>query len=114
MVCVASTQAAPLGVIDQQNTIATNRFFSGQNIIGQSFVPTLPGIDAIEFNLGSNTFGSSIYINVRDGLAGPDGLSGPILGTSNTLVLESDAPIQTRQTTWIGTVGSQFSVRQQH
>jgi hypothetical protein len=89
-------QGAPLGVIDQQNSVYTNNFFSGQNRIGQSFVPSLPGIDAIEFELGALTGGGAVFVNLRSGLSGPGGLDGPILGTSNSIDLPSNAPFEWR------------------
>jgi hypothetical protein len=89
--------SAPLGMVDQQNRPADGRFFAGQNNMGQSFVPTLPAIDAIEFDLGSLSGGiSTTYINLRDGVVGADGLQGPILGTTNSITLFDDSPILTR------------------
>ncbi|MEX2317185.1 MAG: hypothetical protein WD669_08535 [Pirellulales bacterium] len=84
--------AAPLVVVDQQNLIVDAVVLSGQSIIGQTFVPTLPAIDAFEFDLGALTGGTQIYINLRDGVAGTNGLQGAILGTTNTVVLPSEAP----------------------
>jgi hypothetical protein len=92
----AATQASPLGTIDQQNSIATNDFYSGQNRIGQSFVPSLSAIDAIEFELGALTGGNTVFVNLRNGLAGSGGLDGPIIGTSNTVVIPIDATFEWR------------------
>jgi hypothetical protein len=90
-------EAAPLQLIDQQNTTSDARFFSGQNRIGQSFTPTLPAVDAVELNLGSlSGLSSTIFVNLRSGLAGPDGLDGPILGTSNSVFLPPDTPNEVR------------------
>jgi hypothetical protein len=92
----AVCHAAPLLMIDQQNTISDARFLSGQNRLGQSFMPTLSAIDAIEISLGSLSDFSMFFVNLRDGLAGPTGLDGPILGTSNSIMLPPDAPNEMR------------------
>jgi hypothetical protein len=90
-------EAAPLLLVDQQNTTSDARFFSGQNRIGQSFTPTLPAVDAVELNLGSlSGLSSTIFVNLRSGLAGPDGLDGAILATSNSVLMPPDTPNEMR------------------
>jgi hypothetical protein len=91
-----AAHASPLATVDQQNGVATNDFYSGQFRIGQSFVPSLSAIDAIEFDLSTLTGGNSVYVNLRDGLSGTGGLDGPILGTSNTIVIPLEAPFERR------------------
>jgi hypothetical protein len=89
--------ADPITVIDQMNSPPIGSFFSGQSIIGQSFVPSLAGIDAIEFELGALSFlENSVFVNLRDGVSGANGLGGPILGTTAAIVIPGDSPIGTR------------------
>jgi len=81
---VVSLHAAPTQVIDQQNTgqiTGTN----GGTSFGQSFTPTLSGIDYIEVLMGGS--GDIVTVDILDGIIGFDGLGGPVIGTSNpTLV----------------------------
>jgi hypothetical protein len=93
---VSTASASSLAVIDQQNLINDARSFSGQSSIGQSFVPSLPAIEAIEFELGALTGGNHIFVNLRDGVFGATGLEGPILGRTNTLTIPSDAELAMR------------------
>ncbi len=77
--------ANPITQVDQQNLLANGAIgapsgkFDGY---GQSFTPTLTGIDAFEFFAFERAFGPVIamdwQINIREGT-----LTGTILGTSN-------------------------------
>jgi len=92
-----SAPAAPIAVVDQQNVMEDSAFFTAQNTIGQSFVPSLAGIDSIEFALGPYSSSElTVYVNLRDGVSGANGLGGPILGTSNSLVIPASADVATR------------------
>jgi hypothetical protein len=96
-VAAASVCAAPLGTVDQQNVVADGRVYTGQNNIGQSFVPTLDAIEAVDFQLGSlSVAASSIFVRLRDGVVGDNGLAGTPLAKSNTLVLPPDSPFEWR------------------
>jgi hypothetical protein len=74
--------ASPLYITDQANTSAMVGT-SGSSAIysfGQSFIPTLSQLNAVELTLGG--FESTAVVRIRDGLAGSDGLSGPLLAES--------------------------------
>lgn len=79
---VAQAVAAPIATIDQQNLGP----FSGTNgsgppiYFGQSFRPTLSGLDAVEFLLGGTN--TTAIVEILSGLSGADGLGGPIIATS--------------------------------
>jgi hypothetical protein len=76
---VANVQATPTKVIDQYNTgprVGTN----GGATFGQSFIPTLPGIDYVEVLMGGH--GDIVTVDILNGLIGMDGLDGPVIGTS--------------------------------
>jgi hypothetical protein len=80
---------APTKVIDQQNygpVTGTN----GGSHFGQSFIPTLPGIDYVEVMIGD--FGSSLTVQILDGMVLFDGLGGPIIGTSNPTYVDTVHP----------------------
>ena len=87
--------AAPIATVDQQNLLWTGLPGVGTNhSFGQSFVPTLTGIDAIEFDLrivsGAPVAG---VVHLRDGVIGADGLAGPILATSAPVVISGSTPL---------------------
>lgn len=77
-----------VGVIDQANVVPVSLYESIQYFrpIGQSFIPSLPGLDAVELWTEdfdwNNGYGVDLYVNVREG-----NIHGPILGTSHTLSL---------------------------
>lgn len=76
-------------VVDQQNLVGT---YSGgasspDFVLGQSFTPALPGIDAIDLNISTLSFPSSMRIDLLDGLVGIDGLQGPVIGTTQTITI---------------------------
>jgi hypothetical protein len=80
----AALHAAPITLVDQQNqgnAAGTN----GGTTFGQSFTPTLPAIDAIEFLMAG--FGEPVVVNILDGLAGADGLGGSVIATSDSVVV---------------------------
>src|SRR5262249_18381864 len=67
--------------IDQQSTLANGTFGPGSSP-GQSFTPTLSGIDFAVFSL-SVTFSASIHVNLFSG----DGYGGTLLGTTGSQVI---------------------------
>src|SRR5262249_29671435 len=72
----------PITQIDQQNPgpfTATNGA-GGFFIFGQSFAPTLPGIDSFEFLLGGED--ATVYLRILDGVSGADGLAGRVIAES--------------------------------
>lgn len=74
---------ATITIVDQENPgpfDTTNGAFAPYSF-GQSFTPTLPAIDAIEFLLGGE---GTVVVRLRDGLAGTDGLDGNIIAESIT------------------------------
>ncbi len=76
--------AAPITRVDQQNqgiVAGTN----GGASFGQSFTPTLPAIDAIEFLMAG--LGQAVVVNILDGLLGADGLGGPVIATSHPVTV---------------------------
>ena len=79
---------ASLFVIDQENpgpyetTNGSTAVFS----FGQSFTPTLPAVDAFEFLLGGDN--STVVVQLRDGVAGADGLGGNIIAQSQPVLVD--------------------------
>lgn len=79
-----ASHAASITLIDQQNfgsVAGTN----GGVSFGQSFTPTFPAIDAIEFLMAG--LGQSVVVNILDGLAGADGLGGRVIASSEPVVV---------------------------
>lgn len=80
----SAPQAEPIIRTDQQNpgpVAGTN----GGVRFGQSFTPTLPALDAIEFLMAG--LGQTVVVNIFDGVAGADGLGAPLLATSNPVTV---------------------------
>jgi hypothetical protein len=70
--------ASPILMVDQQNPgpyTHTNGAFAPISF-GQSFTPTFSAIDSIDFLLGGS---ATVVVNLRDGLAGIDGLTGSVV-----------------------------------
>jgi hypothetical protein len=89
---VVEAYADPITIIDQQNLaapIGTN----GGVIFGQSFTPTLSGIDAIEFLMAGDN--DVVVVQILDGVVGFDGLGGTVIATSNALVVTTPGFHQT-------------------
>jgi len=83
---LAKVDAAPTKVIDQQNAgpiTGTN----GGTSFGQSFTPTLPGIDYMEILMGGDK--DIVTIDILGGVIGLDGLGGPVIGTSNPTLVDT-------------------------
>jgi len=59
----------------------------GGVIFGQSFIPTLPRVDAFEAVMGD--FGATVVAQILNGVVGFDGLAGPVIGTSDPAVTET-------------------------
>jgi hypothetical protein len=78
--------AAPITVIDQQN-LAPEMGSGGGVIFGQSFIPTLPRVDAFEVVMGD--FGATVAAQILNGVIGFDGLAGPVIGTSDLAVTQA-------------------------
>ena len=88
LVCcsVTSLPGAPTKLIDQYN-FAPRAGTNGGATFGQSFIPTLPGIDYIEVLMGGHY--DVVTVDILDGLIGFDGLDGPVIGTSNPLLIDT-------------------------
>jgi hypothetical protein len=81
-------------IIDQQNPgprNGTNGTWPGI-VVGQSFLPTLSAIDAIEFDLWDGPGSSAAMVQLRAGLVGSDGLGGPVIASSGEVTLAANAP----------------------
>ncbi len=78
--------ASPITIIDQQNPgpfTTTNGAGVAPLSFGQSFTPTLNGIDAIQFLIqGAH---ATIHVDLMNGYGGADGLGGALLATSNSV-----------------------------
>jgi len=80
---VSTGWSTPITVFDQVN--ASGGAIGGNSStvsIGQTFTPTLTGIDAIEFNLGTQATALNAFVNLRDLSAGLN-FNGNILGVSS-------------------------------
>jgi hypothetical protein len=89
---VVGASAGPITTVDQQNlapAIGTN----GGVLFGQSFTPTLPRIDAIEFLMGD--FNATDIVEILNGVVGFDGLGGLVIGTSNPVFVNTPGVHQT-------------------
>jgi hypothetical protein len=75
--------ASPIAVVDQQNPgpFTTTNGVSTPFYFGQSFTPTLSGIDAIEFLLGGAN--ATVVVDILSSVSGADGLGGTVIATSN-------------------------------
>src|SRR5258707_9621588 len=82
----SEASAAPITVIDQQN-LAPEMGSQGGVIFGQSFIPTLPRVDAFEVVMGD--FGATVVAQILNGVLGFDGLAGPVIGTSDPAVTQA-------------------------
>lgn len=76
----ALSAAIASATIDQQNT-AANSFFGPSISPGQSFTPTLSGIDFASFELATNdgVNGALVFVTLYQG----DGFGGTVLATSS-------------------------------
>lgn len=83
--------AAAGAVIDQQNT-TINSNFGPSTAPGQSFTPTLAGIDFATFGLLTSSTSSTLVVN----LFGGAGYGGTLLGTTPQVVITNTdfAPVQ--------------------
>lgn len=74
--------ASPIAVVDQQNPgpFTTTNGVTVPFYFGQSFTPTLSGIDAIEFLLGGAN--ATVVVDILGGVSGSDGLGGTVIATS--------------------------------
>lgn len=80
------SHAAPITLVDQQN-LASVAGTNGGVSFGQSFTPSLPAIDAIEFLMAG--FGDTVVVRLLDRLAGSDGLGGALIASSNPVVVST-------------------------
>ncbi len=77
-------------LVDQQSfDLATGSTSTPVFGIGQSFTPSLTAIVYVQFGLADNP-GSSLFVNLRQ-----NSMSGPIIGTSDTQLIPSNAHIPT-------------------
>jgi len=84
--------ADPITFIDQQNLGAVTGT-NGGVVFGQSFTPTLSGIDAIEFLMAGDN--DVVVVQILDGVVGFDGLGGTVIATSNAVVVTTPGFHQT-------------------
>lgn len=89
---VVQVHADPITIIDQQN-LGPFAGTSGGVIFGQSFTPTRPGIDAIEFLMAGDN--DVVVVQILDGVVGFDGLGGSVIATSNAVVVATPGFHQT-------------------
>lgn len=87
-----AAHAAPITLIDQQNQGSAAGMNGGASF-GQSFTPTLPAIDAIEFLMAG--LGQSVVVNILDGLVGVDGLGGRVIATSDPVAVTTPSGHET-------------------
>lgn len=83
---VARLHAAPTEVVDQANT-GPLRGTNGGSSFGQSFTPTLSGIDYIEILMGGDE--DVVTVSILDGVIGFDGLGGPVIGVSDPTLVDT-------------------------
>jgi hypothetical protein len=78
----------PTIAIDQQNQASPKNggvILTGSPVsysVGQSFIPTLNEVDAATFDLQSAGGPVTAHLAILNGVTGPDGLGGTVLGTS--------------------------------
>jgi hypothetical protein len=73
--------ATAIGTVDQQNmggSVYSNAAV-GPYSFGQSFTPSLPAVDAMEFWIGGD---ANVVVRLREGVVGDDGLGGKIIAES--------------------------------
>ncbi len=84
----------PIRTIDQRNS--SGLAFGGASrpdfLLGQSFIPSAGGIDAIELNVHILVNPAQMRIGLLDGLVGADGLQGPVLSITETLTINERFP----------------------
>jgi hypothetical protein len=83
---MAAVYADPIPIVDQQN-LAPISGTNGGVLFGQSFIPTLPKIDVIEFLMADA--GGTDVVKILDGVVGFDGLGGPVIGTSDPVYVHT-------------------------
>ena len=80
-VCVITTHADPITIVDQQNLAPATGTNGGPGaLFGQSFTPSLPGINAVEFLMGAQNV--TVTIDLLSAVVGFDGLQGNVIATS--------------------------------
>jgi len=57
----------------------------GGVVFGQSFIPTLPSVDAFEVLMGDDS--ATVVAQILNGVIGFDGLAGPVIGTSDPVMV---------------------------
>ncbi len=80
--------ALPIVQIDQQNLSSTISGSFDAGARGQSFTPTLSGIDAIDFQFSAVSSWSG-EVQLLEGVTGVDGLGGTLIATSNSVSVPS-------------------------
>ena len=86
LLTVVIGHALPITAVDQQN-LGPVTGSAGGVPFGQSFVPTLPRIDAIEFLMVAEN--ATAFVEILSGVSGVDGLSGPVIGISNAVFVDN-------------------------
>jgi hypothetical protein len=80
--------AAPIATVDQENLSGPNVGSLSQPV-GQSFIPSLTAVDAVDVELAAVSNPIDVQVNILDGISGSYGLSGTVLGSSGTVTLSS-------------------------
>ncbi len=90
-----AAHAGAIGLVDQQSLAFTGEFQS-QNMsgvsAGQSFTPTLTGLDVVEFYfsgipLGGGPAATTAYVEILADVSGSDGTTGTVIATSSSVTL---------------------------
>lgn len=79
-VCINTTKADPITIVDQQNLAPATGTNGGPGaLFGQSFTPSLTGINAVVFLIGGH---ATVTVDLLSAVAGFDGLQGNVIATS--------------------------------
>lgn len=85
----ANVPGAPILMVDQHSVAGTA--FGGASVpdflLGQSFTPSLSGIDAIDLRASILSQPAPMRIALLDGIVGLDGLQAPVLGVTQTVTV---------------------------
>src|SRR5262245_15504427 len=89
VVMATDVLSAPFVTLDQKSQVgaALSGASSPDFLIGQSFIPSLNGIDAIELSASILAQPASMRIALLDGVVGVDGLGGAVLGLTRTVTI---------------------------
>jgi hypothetical protein len=113
-VCLTTTHANPITIVDQQNLAPVRNTNGGAGaLFGQSFTPNLPGINAVEFLMGGQNV--TVTVDLLSTVVGFDGLQGNVIATSLPVFLNTQGPHELIRFDFPGTiplnVGQTYVVR---